>query len=130
MARAHARARPPHDRARAPARPTWQGAIVAFVLGAFVGLARLVRSPTLQLVFPVFASFACALAVFLIAPYVEIGDPIRLLMAPLATFLPGGVLTTGTMELAADQMVAGASASSSDSSSSRCSRSGSSRPAP
>jgi uncharacterized membrane protein YjjP (DUF1212 family) len=89
--------------------PTWQGAVVAFVLGAFVGLAKLVRSPTLQLVFPVFAAFACALAVFLIAPYVEIGDPIRLLIAPLATFLPGGVLTTGTMELAADQMVAGAS---------------------
>jgi len=89
--------------------PTWQGAIVAFVLGAVVGLAKLVRSPTLQLVFPVFASFGCALAVFLIAPYVEIGDPIRLLIAPLATFLPGGMLTTGTMELAADQMVAGAS---------------------
>ncbi|WP_159601127.1 threonine/serine exporter family protein [Agromyces humi] len=89
--------------------PTWQGAIVAFALGAFIGLAKLVRSPTLQLVFPVFASFACALAVFLIAPSVEIGDPIRLLIAPLATFLPGGVLTTGTVELAAGQMVAGAS---------------------
>src|SRR5918993_1297636 len=54
--------------------PTWQGALVAFVLGAFIGLAKLVRSPTLQLVFPVFAAFACALAVFLIAPYIEIGD--------------------------------------------------------
>src|SRR5918993_2429541 len=89
--------------------PTWQGALVAFVLGAFIGLAKLVRSPTLQLVFPVFAAFACALAVFLIAPYIEIGDPIRLLIAPLATFLPGGVLTTGTVELAAGEMVAGAS---------------------
>lgn len=89
--------------------PTWQGAVVAFVLGAFIGLAKLVRSQTLQLVFPVFAAFACALVVFLIAPYVEIGDPIRLLIAPLATFLPGGVLTTGTVELAAGQMVAGAS---------------------
>ena len=89
--------------------PTWQGALVAFVLGAFIGLAKLVRSPTLQLVFPVFASFACALAVFLIAPYVAIGDPLRLLIAPLATFLPGGVLTTGTVELAARQMIAGAS---------------------
>ena len=89
--------------------PTWQGAVVAFVLGGFIGLAKLVRSQTLQLVFPVFAAFVCALAVFLIAPYVEIGDPIRLLIAPLATFLPGGVLTTGTMELAAGQMVAGAS---------------------
>ena len=32
--------------------PTWQGAVVAFVLGGFIGLAKLVRSQTLQLVFP------------------------------------------------------------------------------
>jgi len=88
--------------------PTVEGAIVAFGLGAFVGLAKLVRSPTLQLVFPVFAAFACALCVFLLAEVIEIGDPIRLLIAPLATFLPGGVLTTATMELAAGQMIAGA----------------------
>lgn len=89
--------------------PSWEGALVAFVLGAFLGVAKLVRSPTLQLVFPVFAAFVCALAVFLIAPYVPIGDPIRLLIAPLATFLPGGVLTTAVVELAAGQMLAGAS---------------------
>lgn len=89
--------------------PTWQGALVAFALGWFIGLAKLVRSPTLQLVFPVFAAFACALAVFLLAPYVEIGDPIRVLIAPLATFLPGGALTTATVELASGQMMAGAS---------------------
>ena len=89
--------------------PTWQGALVAFVLGAFIGVAKLVRSPTLQIVFPVFAAFACATAVFLIAPYFAIGDPIRLLIAPLATFLPGGVLTTAVVELAAGQMLAGAS---------------------
>ncbi|GAA1527211.1 uncharacterized membrane protein YjjP (DUF1212 family) [Agromyces terreus] len=89
--------------------PTWQGAIVAFALGALIGLLKLVRSPTLQLVFPVFAAFVCAVAVFLLAPYIEIGDPIRLLIAPLATFLPGGALTTATVELAAGQMVSGAS---------------------
>ncbi|SFR91076.1 Uncharacterized membrane protein YjjP, DUF1212 family [Agromyces sp. CF514] len=89
--------------------PTWQGVLISFGLGALIGLLKLVRSPTLQLVFPVFAAFVCALTVFLLAPYVEIGDPIRLLIAPLATFLPGGVLTTATVELAAGQMVAGAS---------------------
>src|SRR5918993_53251 len=89
--------------------PTWQGIVVAFVLGAFIGLAKLVRSPTLQLVFPVFAAFICALAVFLIAPHFAVGDPIRLLIAPLATFLPGGALTTAVVELAAGQMLAGAS---------------------
>ncbi|GGI46396.1 uncharacterized membrane protein YjjP (DUF1212 family) [Agromyces flavus] len=87
--------------------PTWQGALVAFGLGALIGLLKLVRSRTLQLVFPVFAAFVCAIVVFLLAPHVEIGDPIRLLIAPLATFLPGGMLTTATMELAAGQMIAG-----------------------
>lgn len=89
--------------------PTWQGALIVFGLGAVLGLAKLIRSPTLQLVFPVVAAFVSAVAVFSIAPYVPVGDPLRLLIAPLATFLPGGVLTTGTTELAAGQMIAGAS---------------------
>ncbi|MFJ4223645.1 threonine/serine exporter ThrE family protein [Microbacterium sp. NPDC089695] len=89
--------------------PTWQGAIVAFVLGAGIGLLKLVRSPTLQLVLPIAAAFVCATAVFLLAEVIEIGDPLRLLIAPLVTFLPGGVLTTATVELAAGQMISGAS---------------------
>ncbi|UOE43136.1 threonine/serine ThrE exporter family protein [Agromyces larvae] len=89
--------------------PTWQGALLAFGLGAVLGFAKLIRSPTLQLVFPVVAAFVSALAVFLLAPAIEVGDPIRLMIAPLATFLPGGVLTTAVMELAAGQMVSGAS---------------------
>ena len=37
-------------------------------------------------------------------------DPgLRTLIAPLVTFLPGGVLTTATVELASGEMVAGAS---------------------
>lgn len=89
--------------------PTWEGAVVAFVLGALLGVAKLVPSATLQLVFPVFAAFICGIGVFLLAPHVPLGDPLRLLIAPLATFLPGGVLTTAVMELAAGQMIAGAS---------------------
>ncbi|MFE6997196.1 threonine/serine exporter ThrE family protein [Microbacterium sp. NPDC057659] len=89
--------------------PTWQGAIIAFVLGAGIGLLKLVRSPTLQLVMPIVAAFVCATGVFLLAEVIDIGDPIHLLIAPLVTFLPGGVLTTATVELAAGQMIAGAS---------------------
>ena len=89
--------------------PTWQGAIVAFALGAGIGLLKLVRSPTLQLIMPIAAAFVCAAAVFLLAEIIEIGDPIRLLIAPLVTFLPGGVLTTATVELASGQMISGAS---------------------
>lgn len=88
--------------------PTWQGVIVAFVLGFGIGLLKLVRSPTLQLILPIAAAFVCAGAVFLLAEAIEIGDPIRLLIAPLVTFLPGGVLTTATVELAAGQMISGA----------------------
>lgn len=89
--------------------PTWQGAIVAFALGAGIGLLKLVRSPTLQLIMPIAAAFVCAAVVFLLAEVIEIGDPIRLLIAPLVTFLPGGVLTTATVELASGQMISGAS---------------------
>jgi uncharacterized membrane protein YjjB (DUF3815 family) len=88
--------------------PTWQGVIVAFVLGAGIGLLKLVRAPTLQLILPIAAAFVCAASVFLLAEVIEIGDPIRLLIAPLVTFLPGGALTTATVELAAGQMVSGA----------------------
>ncbi|GAA4046905.1 threonine/serine exporter family protein [Agromyces indicus] len=89
--------------------PSWQAAVVGFVLGALIGVAKLVRSQTLTLVLPIVASFVCALIVFLLAPYVELGDPLRVLIAPLATFLPGALLTTGVRELAAGQMVAGTS---------------------
>ncbi|GAA3592505.1 threonine/serine exporter family protein [Klugiella xanthotipulae] len=89
--------------------PTWQGALLAFLLGLLIGLAKLIRSPTLQLIFPTFAAFVCALAVFLLAEQIGIGDPLRLLIAPLATFLPGGTLTTATVELASGNMISGAS---------------------
>jgi uncharacterized membrane protein YjjP (DUF1212 family)/uncharacterized membrane protein YjjB (DUF3815 family) len=89
--------------------PSWQAAAVGFGLGAIIGVAKLVRSQTLTIVLPIVASFVCALIVFLIAPYVEVGDPLRVLIAPLATFLPGALLTTGVRELAAGQMVAGTS---------------------
>jgi uncharacterized membrane protein YjjB (DUF3815 family) len=40
----------------------------------------------------------------------DIADPgLRTLIAPLVTFLPGGMLTTATIELASGEMVAGAS---------------------
>ncbi|GAA2034166.1 threonine/serine exporter family protein [Agromyces tropicus] len=89
--------------------PSWQAALLGFGLGAIIGVAKLSRSGTLSLVLPVVASFVCALIVFLLAPIVQVGDPLRVLIAPLATFLPGALLTTGVRELAAGQMVAGTS---------------------
>lgn len=87
--------------------PDWRGSIVAFGIGLLIGLTKLIRSPALQLIFPVVAAFVSGVIVFILAPIVPIDDPLRLTIAPLVTLLPGGVLTTATMELASRQMIAG-----------------------
>ena len=87
--------------------PTWQGFALSFGIGLLIGLLKLVRSPALQLIFPVVASFVCALLVFSIAHWLGIGNPLVLLVAPLITFLPGAMLTTATRELATGQAISG-----------------------
>ena len=90
-------------------QPTPGGIVAAFALGLAIGLLKLPRLPGLALVFPSVVSFAAAAAVFAAAGYLHADNPIRLLVAPLVTFLPGGLLAIATMEIAARQMVAGAS---------------------
>lgn len=89
--------------------PTPEGVAVAFGLGLLVGLAKLVPSRALQLILPTLAALVCAIIVYELARFIGVGDPLRLLIAPLATFLPGAMLTTATVELASRQMIAGAS---------------------
>lgn len=91
-------------------QPTLGGMVAAFGLGLLVGLLKLPRFATLDLIFPIAAAFAVAATVFGIAHHTGVGDnPVRILIPPLATFLPGGMLTIATVELAAGQMVSGAS---------------------
>ena len=91
-------------------QPTLGGMAVAFALGLLVGLLKLPRLATLDLIFPVVAAFIVAATVFAISHTGGVGDnPVRVLIPPLATFLPGGVLTIATVELAAGQMISGAS---------------------
>jgi len=91
-------------------QPTVSGAAAAFALGLLVGLLKLPRLATLDLIFPVVAAFVVATTVFAVSHHSDLGDnPVRILIPPLATFLPGGVLTIATVELAAGQMVTGAS---------------------
>jgi uncharacterized membrane protein YjjP (DUF1212 family) len=91
-------------------QPTLGGMAVAFALGILVGLLKLPRLATLDLIFPVVAAFIVAATVFGISHHSGVGDnPVRVLIPPLATFLPGGVLTIATVELAAGQMISGAS---------------------
>lgn len=90
-------------------QPTPFGVAIAFVLGVVVGLLLLAKSPELRPILPVLASFGVASVVFAIAEHYQAENPIRNLIPPLVIFLPGAAITTGTMELAARQTVAGAS---------------------
>ena len=80
-------------------------------LGALVGALVLAaaRPPTLTVLVPVLAATLVSALAFEAVKH-GIADPgLRTLIAPLVTFLPGGVLTTATVELASGEMVAGAS---------------------
>jgi uncharacterized membrane protein YjjP (DUF1212 family) len=91
-------------------QPTLGGVVAAFALGALVGLLKLPRLATLDLIFPIVAAFLVSVVVFAFTHWTGVGDnPIRVLIPPLATFLPGGLLTIATVELAAGQTVAGSS---------------------
>ena len=54
-------------------------------------------------------SFGVAAIVFAFAEQYDAENPIRSLIPPLVTFLPGAAITTGTMELAAGETISGAS---------------------
>lgn len=91
-------------------QPTLAGLAAALALGVLVGLMKLPRLATLELIFPVVAAFAVAVVVFAFTHWTGVGDnPMRVLIAPLATFLPGGLLTIATVELAAGEVIAGSS---------------------
>lgn len=90
-------------------QPSWPGLASALVLGLVVGVLTTWRFASLAMVLPVLASFLVSAIVFAVARWVEeVDNPIRSLIPPLITFLPGAVLTTGTVELAAGQVISGA----------------------
>lgn len=91
-------------------RPAIRDVAVAAGLGALVGWLRLsMRGHRMvSVLIPVVAATVVAFLTFA-AVRQGIADPgLRTLVAPLVAFLPGGVLVTGTIELASGEMVAGA----------------------
>lgn len=90
-------------------QPTLQTLAVTFVLGLVIGALKLVRMPTVQLVFPIMVAFGVTVMVLVASRDLGLQDPIRILVPPLVTYLPGAALTIGTIELTSNQMVAGAS---------------------
>jgi uncharacterized membrane protein YjjP (DUF1212 family) len=91
-------------------RPAIRDVAVAAGLGALVGWLRLSMQGhrMVSVLIPVVAATVVAFLTFA-AVRQGIADPgLRTLVAPLVAFLPGGVLVTGTIELASGEMVAGA----------------------
>jgi len=83
----------------------------AAVLGCVVGLIKLVNTgrSVLSVPLPVVTATAVSSLVFLAIRYGLPIDPLHALIPPLVTFLPGGMLTLGMVELAYGDMVSGSS---------------------
>ena len=91
--------------------PTLANIAAAAILGFIVGVLKLlVPQRTLFAVpMPVVAATLVSFAVFYAASYGLPVDPLHMLVPPLVTFLPGGMLTLGMVELAYGDMVSGSS---------------------
>jgi uncharacterized membrane protein YjjP (DUF1212 family) len=87
-----------------------EGLLAAAVLGAIVGALKAVNRnrPLLALPLPVVAAALVSTLVFQAADRGLPVDPLQLLIPPLVTFLPGGMLTMAMVELAYGDMVSGA----------------------
>jgi uncharacterized membrane protein YjjP (DUF1212 family) len=92
-------------------QPTLIALLSALVAGTFVGLLRLVNrtSETLGVVMPVLAAFLVTLGTFTLIDFTPEARPLRLLIPPLVTFLPGAALTLSVVELAYGDITSGAS---------------------
>lgn len=91
--------------------PTPANLAAASVLGLIVGLLKLLGPDRtlLAVPVPVIAAATVSSLVFLAIRNGIAVDPIHALIPPLVTFLPGGMLTLGMLELAYGDMVSGAS---------------------
>ena len=91
---------------------TWIEVVLTAVLGAVVGTFRLWTmrfSSSYQSFVVLIAATAVSTAVFALTRVMDDLLTFPLLIAPLTTFLPGGLLTIAVLELATGQIVSGAS---------------------
>ncbi len=82
-------------------------AFFGLVVGVLKILAR--NRGMLETLLPTAAAFVVAALVLTMVKYGVVTSPLRVLIAALVTFLPGGVLAVATMDLAYADMVSGAS---------------------
>jgi uncharacterized membrane protein YjjP (DUF1212 family) len=92
-------------------QPGSRDVAAAAVLGGLVGLLRTVgrHQPAFQTLLPLVAAFAVAALSALAVKHDLTGPGLRAMVASLIVFLPGTMLTTAVLELAAGQAVAGSS---------------------
>lgn len=92
-------------------RPTAGDLALAAAFGAMVAVMKRAgaRWASVQMIMPVLAAFTVAAITFVIADHGWADADIRAMIPPLVTFLPGGALTMAVVELAAAEMVTGAS---------------------
>lgn len=92
-------------------QPTMISLVSALVAGTLVGLLRLLSRSreTLEVVLPVLAAFLVTLGAFTLIDFAPEARPLRLLIPPLVTFLPGAALTLSVVELAYGDITAGSS---------------------
>lgn len=91
--------------------PTLSNVAVTAVLGLIVGAVKLLNRGRAMMTVPqpVLAAAIVSSLVFLAVGRGLPVDPLHALIPPLVTFLPGGMLTLGMVELAYGDMVSGAS---------------------
>jgi len=92
-----------------------EGSLSALVTCVFLGLlvgefkALSEGHRTAEVLLPVMSSLAVGVIVFAIVKADLVSGPVLLLIPPVVTFLPGGILTTAMIELANGDAISGAS---------------------
>ncbi|GGN21267.1 hypothetical protein GCM10010109_35310 [Actinoplanes campanulatus] len=92
-------------------QPTWIDLVLSATFGVLVSVFKQIaaRWTSLRMIMPVTAAFVVAALSFLIAGGGWADADLRSMVAPLATYLPGAILTMAVVEVSAGEMVTGAS---------------------
>jgi uncharacterized membrane protein YjjP (DUF1212 family) len=91
-------------------QPTLEVLLTSALLGAFVGLLvlRSRTAPTLHVLLPIVAAVLVSFVAFAVEPGAKTQEPLRELIPPLITFLPGGLITSATLDLVVGHVISGA----------------------
>jgi uncharacterized membrane protein YjjP (DUF1212 family) len=93
-------------------QPTGQVVALAVLFGFIVGVLKIVGSRSgvrVGFLLPVIAAALISALAFLLVGRHSVAQPVRALTPPLVTFLPGGLLAMAMYDLAAGEVITGAS---------------------